>query len=276
MESIEVDNNSPYLSSVDGILYDKKVSQLYVCPAGKKGDVTIPETVTSINESAFENCENLTSVKIPNSVTSINPYAFSGCALLTSITIPESVTTIANSVFSDCSGLASVILPETITSIGSWSFWRCSRLKSIKIPESVTSIDKYAFSCESLTSVYCEWEEPIECDVRSFDGIINHDATLFVPKGTIEKYKVVTPWKDFVNIEEMGKSGINEINSSDDIKITTYRGTIFVNGLEDNETVLVYNIAGQNVYTGKNSIIENLPSGIYIVKAGIKIVKVVI
>ena len=381
MESIEVDNNSPYLSSVDGILYDKKVSQLYVCPAGKKGDVTIPETVTSINESAFENCENMTSVKISNSVTSINPYAFSGCTLLTSITIPESVTTIANSVFSYCSGLASVILPETITTIGSSSFWCCSRLKSIKIPESVISIDRSAFygcerltsmtipsavasigedafrfcsslesfivaennqnftakddilytkdfntllkcpetkrgelkideltksisknaferclglksvtipksvssignnaffDCKILSSVYCEWEDPVECEEQSFDVIIKHDAILYVPKGTIEKYKAVTPWKDFVNIEEMGKSSINEINSSDDIKITTYRGIISVNGLDDNETVLVYNIAGQNVYTGANGIIKNLPSGLYIVKAGIKIVKVVI
>ena len=379
MESIEVDNNSPYLSSVDGILYDKKVNQLYVCPAGKKGDVTIPETVTSIYESAFEDCENMTSVKIPNSVTSINPYAFSSCTLLTSIKIPESVTSIANSVFSYCSGLASVILPETITSIGSSSFWCCSRLKSIKIPKSVTSIDRSAFygcesltsitipsavasigedafrfcsslesfivaennlnytalegilytkdlstlikcpekvqgeikicgsvksisncafercfgltsisipnsvtsigshaiySCKSLTSVYCEWEEPIECDEQSFDVIIKHDATLYIPKGTIEKYKTVTPWKDFANIEEMGKSGINEINSSDDIKITANRGTIFVNGLDDNQTVLIYNIYGQNVYAGTNGIIENLPSGIYIVKVGTKTVKV--
>ena len=73
------------------------------------GTVIIPEkvndnynefTVTSIGESSFLRCAELTSVTIPNSVTSIGTMAFYGCSGLTSVTIPNSVTTIGELAFS--------------------------------------------------------------------------------------------------------------------------------------------------------------------------------
>ncbi len=62
----------------------------------------IPNSVTSIEERAFNGCRYLKSIIIPYSVTSIGKYAFSDCKSLTSITIPNSVTSIEDSVFSDC------------------------------------------------------------------------------------------------------------------------------------------------------------------------------
>ena len=73
------------------------------------GAVTIPSTlggkpVTSIGNSAFENCDGLTSVKIPDTVTSIGYGAFSCCSGLTSVMIPNSVW-IGYEAFCGCSGL---------------------------------------------------------------------------------------------------------------------------------------------------------------------------
>ncbi len=117
-------------------------------------NTTIPDSVTSIGNSAFEDCSELTSVTIPNSVTTIGKDAFSGCSGLTSVVIPNSVTSIGSGAFSYCSGLTSVVIPNAVTSIGLCTFYMCSKLNSVTIPNSVTTIGKDAFSdCSGLTSV---------------------------------------------------------------------------------------------------------------------------
>ena len=110
--------------------------------------------VTSIGNSAFEDCTGLTSVTIPYSVTSIGGSAFSGCAGLTSVTIPNSVTSIGDWAFSYCTGLISVTIGKGVTSIGNSAFFGCFDLTRVAIPDSVTSIGSYAFSgCTGLTSI---------------------------------------------------------------------------------------------------------------------------
>ena len=116
--------------------------------------VVIPDGVTSIGNSAFSYCSGLTSVTIPDSVTSIGNGAFSWCCSLTSFDIPGSVTSIGNFAFYDCTGLTSVDIPDGVTSIGNGAFFRCSGLTSVTIPGSVTSIGGDAFrNCDSLTSI---------------------------------------------------------------------------------------------------------------------------
>ena len=134
--------------------------------------VTIPNSVTSIGESAFWGCESLTSpiyndhlfaympktysraYTIPNGIKQIAEGAFSDCENLTSIIIPNSVKEIGDGAFSGCSSLTSVTIPNSVTSIGVAAFYYCKSLTSITIPNSVTSIEHDAFSgCSSLTSV---------------------------------------------------------------------------------------------------------------------------
>ena len=108
-------------------------------------DLIIPNSVTSIRNFAFYNCNGLTSVSIPNSVTSIGEIAFAGCKGLTSISIPNSVTNIGDYAFGNCSGLISVLISNGVSSIGQHAFNVCSRLTSVTIPNSVTSIGEDAF-----------------------------------------------------------------------------------------------------------------------------------
>lgn len=116
--------------------------------------ITIPESVTTIEDRAFRGCEDLTSIKIFRGVTSIGSGAFEDCKKLTEITIPSSVTIIGDSVFYGCERLQSVKISSNVTSIGENTFRNCKRLSSVKIPKGVTSIGDGAFSgCERLTSI---------------------------------------------------------------------------------------------------------------------------
>ena len=60
----------------------------------------IPDSVTTIGDFAFWDCDSLTSVNISDSVTTIGIYAFSDCGSLTSVNIPNSVTWIRIGTFS--------------------------------------------------------------------------------------------------------------------------------------------------------------------------------
>ena len=132
LTAISVHPDNPAFCDIGGILFSKNRTTLFQYPAGKSGDYSIPNSVTSIGDGAFEGCDSLTSVTIGNSVTSIGSYAFWDCYSLTSVTIPNSVT-----------------------SIGGWAFEDCRSLTSVTIPNSVTNIGECAFSdCDSLTDVY--------------------------------------------------------------------------------------------------------------------------
>ena len=120
----------------------------------KLTSITIPNSVTSMGNSAFSGCTGLMSVIIPNSVTSMGNSAFSGCTGLMSVTIPNSVTSMGNSTFSGCTGLKSVTIPNSLTRIGEDAFSGCAGLTSVTIPNSVSSIGEDAFSgCTGLTSI---------------------------------------------------------------------------------------------------------------------------
>ena len=155
LASISVDSANINFSSAEGVLFNKNKTTLVQYPPSKTGNTyTIPASVTSIGNYAFQSCTNLDSVTIGNSVTSIGNSAFSGCTSLTSVTIGNSVTSIGRSAFADCTNLTSVTIGNSVTSIGNSAFSNCTNLASITIPDSVTSIGDYAFAhCTSLTSI---------------------------------------------------------------------------------------------------------------------------
>lgn len=165
--------------------------------------VTIPDSVTSIHDSAFAYCSSLTNISIPNSVTAIGSFAFEGCTKLESITLPSSLLTISEFLFYDCSQLTTIHIPDSVSSIRQYAFYNCGKLETIRIPVSVTSIGSYAFDdCpSSMTVTYSGSKKQWDAITKgSYNGVLeNHlvcntleatftaDGTTFAPAQTIDR-----------------------------------------------------------------------------------------
>lgn len=141
-------------------------------------EVTIPDTVTSIEDYAFIYCENLAGVIIPDSVKSIGGMAFAHCDSLSYLVIGSSLQSIGTNAFFSCKSLESIfvnqnnkvydsrdycnaiietstnslivgckttVILESVTSIGEYAFYG-KDLDRVQIPSSVTSIGEYAFA----------------------------------------------------------------------------------------------------------------------------------
>lgn len=128
--------------------------------------VEIPQTITTIGKRAFNRCDNLTNITIPNSVTSIREFAFSECYKLSVITIPASVTLIGDGVLAFCKSLEKINVADTnenfCTVDGLLYTKNIDRLivcpaqytGDLKIPDNVKTISSCALSsCMKLTSL---------------------------------------------------------------------------------------------------------------------------
>ena len=85
LTSINVDKNNPNYCSQNGVLFTKDMKSINCVPAGKTGEYSIPNSVTSIGDGAFSRCTGLTSITIPESVTSIGGGAFESCTNIKTI-----------------------------------------------------------------------------------------------------------------------------------------------------------------------------------------------
>ena len=156
---IKVSDGNPYSTSVDGVLFTKDMTALLVYPAGRSGAYNIPDGVTEIWWKAFIMAEKLTSVTIPDSVTSIDQSSFAGSGL-EEIIIPDSVTMLGAYAFMDCGNLETVSIGKGCAFINFNDFCNCTNLKSITIPSSVESIAPRAFDgCGQLEDVYYSGSE---------------------------------------------------------------------------------------------------------------------
>jgi hypothetical protein len=141
LSAINVDPLNSAYSSVEGVLFNKDQSELFIYPQARPGNYyVVPDSVIDVGDSAFLNCSNLTDITIGNNVADIANWAFFGCSGLTKITIPDSVTNIENApvccmgagvvggVFYGCTSLTNVIVGKGLLYLGLGTFSGCTNL----------------------------------------------------------------------------------------------------------------------------------------------------
>ena len=191
--SLDKDGNATitgYSGSVSALAIPQTIDGHKVVAIGEgafKGtclvNVTIPDTVTEIGYSAFEDCKQLSSVSLSSNLTELGSSAFSNCTSLTSIRIPKSLeradagvsgdyapfkgctilsdvelesgmTKIPANLLRDCPGFTTIAIPDTVTEIGDSAFEDCKQLSSVSWSSKLTELGSSVFSnCTSLTSI---------------------------------------------------------------------------------------------------------------------------
>ena len=194
LKSIEVDDKNTRYASLDGCLYNKKMTKLLFYPPKKTNRrFTIPENVTEIGHSAFSSCRDLIYINFPDSVTHIAPSAFAGCSALRSVELPEklieigdhafyvcsslesvkmnnNVGTIGKEAFSNCTALTEILLSKKLGKISESMLQSCTGLEVVYIPDGIESIDKNAFRfCSSLGMIRIP-SSVVKIDAKAFDS----------------------------------------------------------------------------------------------------------
>ena len=122
-----------------------------------RGTMKLPVGLESIEDGAFEGCENLASVALPDTVTNLGCWVFADCSALRSVVLPQGLKEIPDGLFYKCrrnGEKGDVTIPNTVTRIGRYAFARNTRLMAVELPNGVVEIDDYAFyGCKSLTNV---------------------------------------------------------------------------------------------------------------------------
>lgn len=124
--------------------------------SGSDRIVTVPNTVTSIGKSAFENNTYVQKIILPDTVEEIKAYAFWGCDNLKTVTLGKGLSSIGDFAFTNCTGLETMTIPANVHSIGIQAFSECLRFEDITIPPQVVDIREDAFDGDYLLNIHCD------------------------------------------------------------------------------------------------------------------------
>lgn len=277
LQEFEVDENSSFFTAQSGILYTKDMQELVKCPMALYAEEYIvpngvkviraeafascmnikkfylPETLTTIGESAFENC-NMASIRIPQTVTSIGNSAFNNCSKLESLVLPEGINKIENMTLHGCKSLTYVYIPANVKSFGMWAIADCPSLTMIN--SQITDIDKVEVHYDSYNNYYDAFEKiPTDCTWRIPEG----------PEGQEDIYRKryeAQPWW-----AKTWSTGINNI-FADKFKMLWNNGKLNIQS-SINGFIRIYGINGTlihriNAKSGESYQVE-LPRGVYII-----------
>lgn len=157
--------------------------------------LVIPESVKSVGEGCFQGCQSLKDINLPDGLKELKARAFEGAGI-EDLVIPSGIKVLRDRVFLFCASLKKVVLPAEMTRIDDGAFGRCPSLRSIVIPEKVKEIRYGAFSnCESLEHVYVLSKIPPSIDGTTFKDIPH--LTVHVSPDALAAFQGAETWKDF-------------------------------------------------------------------------------
>lgn len=238
---VSVDAANSIYSSEAGILFDKTKTTLLKYPENRGGSTyTIPSSVHTIGNHAFEHANNLSTVNIPSTVTTIGEMAFQSSSI-SSISIPASVTEIGDAAFNVCKHLTTIdvasgnasyssldgvlfdkskqtliqyptastattyAIPDGVTSVSDCALRKSAKLETVTMPNSVTTFNKYLACWGTSINAYKYGDANNDIEINILDVL----ATLSIMKGQSDSF----------NTKAADANGDGSVNILDVLKI---------------------------------------------------------
>ena len=146
----------------------------------KFSSITLPETVTSLGESAFSECQRLIKVEmISTQITSIPKLCFSQCSSLIFVSLPPKCTSIGEKAFMS-SGITFISLPESVTLLDQLAFFKCEYLQIIDLHSTKIKEfpEKTFYGCRKLKKIYIP-NTLTSCEYTAFEDCSNLDTLIY-------------------------------------------------------------------------------------------------
>ncbi len=154
LTNISVHAENPHLASIDGVLFNKQLTELIKYPPGKSGSYVVPPSVTKISSHSFNSATALTNISIPPSVQDIGDYAFAACTGLKSLRIPANVDRIRWRTFG-AAGLERLIIEGGVNTFEWGSLSVGPTLQSVLfLGDRPTDVNEEAFLTDTTPTVY--------------------------------------------------------------------------------------------------------------------------
>lgn len=257
-------------------------------PKGYATEYIVPNGIRKIAGAAFYDCNELTSITLPSSLISTGYIAFQYCRRLTSVYYTGDVDGWCGITFDGSCGhpfcfssgnlyinnelLTELVIPETVTEIKHHTFAGVTCITSIRIGDWVTSIGNSAFgNCRNIDTIFNYALNPPILNYSTFDGV-STSIPVIVPCGCSTAYSNAEYWRYFTNIQE--DCSVVEENEIADLQIypNPVSNTLHITSSEEISEIEIVNMMGQVVLQmdvdGESAVcdVENLPSGVYVVK----------
>ena len=142
--------------------------------------VVLPDTITLICTSAFQNCTSLVDINFPSSINKLGAYSFQGTKITSADLSETSIKSIDSNTFNGCKELASVVLPDTVTQIGINAFENCEKLRSINLSNNITVLRSEAFkNCKSLQNITIPNNLGVISSIPGDNNVVGLDHDIF-------------------------------------------------------------------------------------------------
>ena len=205
--------------------------------------LVLPSHLKTVPYMAVAECVKLKSISIPATVTAIEDRAFENCRMLSSVAFAENgaLTRIGNWAFYNNHELTNLVIPEGVTEVGHAAFYGCTYLAEMTLPSTVQEIADNGFAlCGKLKKMHVKATTPPTIYSKTFEGV-DRAMPVYVPDESVDAYKEALYWKE-LNIQAL--TAVDNIPTNKDFAHKfLYNGQLLI--LRDGKT---YTIMGAEIH----------------------------